>query len=635
MPPVAQLRGGRRGSIGGYPHQWFDISSTYMPPTVKELFRWCHYLYSSHSEIAPIINKKCSYVITGLIYETPKEKPKDLWKEVLEKTLKIRELEYKLLLDFSVYGNAFCSILYPFERYLVCPACENKQVAIRGKWTYSDFQFSAKCDKCGRKGNMKAEDKVIRNRSRIKVVRWNPQYIDIRYNPLTDASEYIYRIPKWMRQRVENKQANAVFVEGTPLEFLKAIKERKNLLLDTSNVYHFKNPSVSSEDDAFGMPPMLPIFKDAWLFQTYKRAQEAIALEHALPLTLLIPQPSQSGVSPHMNTDLGEWSRKMMDIVHRWRRDQNSIYTVPFPVSVENVRGDANNLNVFNEMNQVRQQIAGGLDVPQEFVYGNLSWSGSSISLRVLENIFLSTIDQLNAFLQDFLIPKLQMFLSLPPVKIRHKDFKMADDAQQRQIALGLRQTNTVSDLTVLEELGFDPELERRRRQDEASDRDNAVTKTMSVQAEAQGKAMLIQTEYQLRAQQLQQQAQQQAAAAAGPQIPPPREMKKTAAAPGMPQPPAPAQPPMPQAPAQQMATLPVPPDTQSPHLIEVMADKFIKDPGDADAKKMELANIRKTNPLLATAISEKLSMIREQGRDPFLRPLPEHQAPRRDNSPI
>lgn len=211
----------------------------------------------------------------------------------------------------------------------------------------------------------------------------------------------------------------------------------------------------------------------------------------------------------------------------------------------------------------------------------------------------------------------------------------MADDAQQRQIALGLRQTNTVSDLTVLEELGFDPELERRRRQDEASDRDNAVTKTMSVQAEAQGKAMLIQTEYQLRAQQLQQQAQQQAAAAAGPQIPPPREMKKTAAAPGMPQPPAPAQPPMPQAPAQQMATLPVPPDTQSPHLIEVMADKFIKDPGDADAKKMELANIRKTNPLLATAISEKLSMIREQGRDPFLRPLPEHQAPRRDNSPI
>lgn len=631
MPPVAQLRGGRRGSIGGYPHQWFDISSTYMPPTVKELFRWCHYLYSSHSEIAPIINKKCSYVITGLIYDTPKEKPKELWKEVLEKTLKIRSLEYKLLLDYSVYGNAFCSILYPFERYLVCPSCENKQVAVRGKWTYADFNFSAKCSKCGRKGIMRAEDKIIRNRSRVKVVRWNPQYIDIRYNPLTDDSEYIYRIPKWMRQRVENKQTSAVYVEGVPLEFLKAIKERKNLLLDPTNIYHFKNPSVSSEDDAFGMPPLLPIFKDAWLFQTYKRAQEAIALEHALPLTLLIPQVSQSGISPHMNTDLGEWSRKMMDIVHRWRRDQNSIYTAPFPISVENIRGDGKNLNVFEEMNQVRQQIAGGLDVPQEFVYGNLSWSGSSVSLRVLENIFLSTIDQLNAFLQDFLVPKLQMFLSLPPVTIRHKDFKMADDAQQRQIALGLRQTNTVSDLTVLEELGFDPELERRRRQDESADRDNSVMKTMSVQAESQGKAMLIQTEYQLRAQKMQADFQNQMAAAAGPQIAPPREMKKTAAAPGQMPPAGPPQ----QPPQQPMAVLPVPPDTQSPHLIEVMADQFIKGPGDPDFKKLELAEIRKSNPVLAAAITEKLSVIREQGRDPFLRPLPEKNAPRRGNSPI
>ena len=598
------MRGGRRGSIGGYPHQWFDISSTYMPPSVKELFRWCQYLYSSHSEIAPIINKKCSYVITGYNYDTDKEKPKQLWKEVLEKTIRIRELEYKMLLDYAVYGNAYASIMYPFERYLECRACKHKQVAKKSEWEYAEFQFVAKCSKCEVKGIMDPEDKVIRNRARVKVIRWNPQYIDIRYNPLTDASEYIYKIPKWMRQRIENKKLNKVLVDGTPLEFLKAIKDRKNIKFDDSNIYHFKNPSVSAEDDAYGMPPLLPVFKDAWLFQTYKRAQEAIALEHVLPLTLLIPQPANNGVSPHMSTDLGEWSRKMMDIVGRWRRDQNSIYTVPFPVSVENVRGDAKSLNVFDELNMIRQQIAGGLDVPQEFIYGGLNWSGSSISLRVLENLFLSMIEQLNSFLQDFLVPKLQMFLSLPAVKITHKDFKMADDAQQKQIALNLRQTNTVSDRTTLEELGFDPEQERRRKAEEAVDRDAAVIKQMMVQAEAQGRALQTQTEYQIAAQKKQE-------SSAGPGGPPLEKKGSTLA------------------PPENLSIL------NTPGLMDTLVDHFVKSPGTADHKKIDMLMIQKNNPELASAIRDRLSTIKAQSSSPELKPLPEQKPPRRGASPV
>ena len=303
-----------------------------------------------------------------------------------------------------------------------------------------------------------------------------------------------------------------------------------------------------------------------------------------------------------MNADLGEWSRKMMDIVGRWRRDQNSIYTVPFPVSVENIRGDAKSLNVFDELNMLRQQIAGGLDVPQEFIYGGLNWSGSSISLRVLENLFLNMIEQLNSFLQDFLVPKLQRFLSLPAVKITHKDFKMADDVQQKQIALNLRQTNTVSDRTTLEELGFDPEQERRRKAEEASDRDAAVIKQMVVQAEAQGRALQTQTEYQMKMQQKQQEMNGGA----------PPMQKKAALEP--------------------MPGLSV---QYTPGLLDAMVDQFIKSPGDADQKRMELAKIQQTNPEVAQAIRERLAMIKTQGNAPEMKPLPEQRAPRRKSSPV
>ena len=605
MPPVTQMRGGRVGTLGGYPNSWFDISSTYIPSTMKEMFRWCHYLYASHSEIAPVVKKKCAYVITKLIYETEREKSQALWKELLEVVLKIREFEFKLALDEEVYGNAYASILFPFERYLVCGHCKHSHMARSIKWQYKDHAFFGTCTRCKQPAKFQPKDVTIRSRLRIKLIRWNPQYVDIRFNPLTDRSEYIYRIPKWLRQRITNPKINRVLVEDTPLEFLEAIRDKKNIMLQEDNIYVLKNPSVSAEDDAYGMPPMLPVFKDAWLFQTYKRAQEAIALEHVLPLTILVPEATSGGHSPHANVDLTSWSQKTMDIIHRWRRDPNSIYTMPFPLRVENIRGDAKALGVQDEMNQIRQQIAGGLDVPQEFIYGGLNWSGSSISLRVLENLFLSRIERLNDFLQHFVVPKLRRFLSLPNIGIRHADFKMADDAQQRQIALGLRQTNTISDRTTIEELGFDPEREAKRKREEAVERNAELISSMKANAEAQGMAMHIQAKYQNKADDTRM---------SNPATVTQMALAKTGAV----------------SDGFAMKELP-----KSPALYELLAHHFIKKPGTAMDKQLELAHIEDTDPRLAKAIKERMRTIKQQGNDKFLKPLPEQRAPRRANSPV
>ena len=601
------MRGGRRGAVGAYPNPWFDLSSTYLPSSYKEMFRWCQYLYTSHSEIAPIVNKKCAYVITRLIYDTDQEQAKKLWKEVLETVCMIRRMEFMLLLDYEVYGNAYASIYYPFERYFQC-TCGAKQEARRKPWVYQDFKFVSTCEKCGRKGTMKATDKTVHNRSRTRVLRWNPQYVSIRHNPLTGKREYVYQIPKWVRQRIQNPRVNRVLVEDTPLEFLEAVEQRKNLLFSPSNFYAFHNPSPSGEDDAYGMPPFMPIFKDAWLHQVYKRAQEAVAMEHVLPLTLLIPAPVP-GASPHASTNLAEWSRKMMEVVSMWRRDQNSIYTAPFPVTVENIRGDAASLSVHNELNMVRQEIAGGLDVPQEFLYGGLSWSGSSISLRVLENLFLNRVEQLNDFLNGFVIPKLQRFLSLPNVEIRHADFKMADDAQQKQIALNLRATNTLSDRTVIEELGFDAELEARRKKTEAAERAQELVQQMVLQAEAQGKALEKQTAYQLKAQQAMQGdlSTQLATATQG--------LKKTGAAAG--------------------PSLPTLKLVDNPVLTDMLVERFLKGPGSPDDKRYELMQLQTANPRLAAAIKERIRLVKRQASDPFMRALPEQKPPRRANSPV
>jgi hypothetical protein len=176
----------------------------------------------------------------------------------------------------------------------VCPECKSPN---------SEFKF---------------DDRPVKNRKRTKIIRWNPKYIDIRHNPFSDESIYIYRIPQWLRKRIQEANSNRDLVLETPRSVLNAVKTKKNVRLDPDNIYHFKNPSVSMEDDAFGLPPLLAVFKDAWLFQTYRRAQEAIALDHVLPLTVLSPTAPSGGPSPHMSTDLGDWSDKMMNIIRKW-----------------------------------------------------------------------------------------------------------------------------------------------------------------------------------------------------------------------------------------------------------------------------------------------------------------------------
>ena len=235
----------------------------------------------------------------ALIYETDSDKAHDAWQELLDHTLKIREFEYKMLVDFEVYGNAFCSISYPFERFLECKRCKVKGQAKNIKWEYDNHEFRGVCEACKEKTIYTPEDKRINNRKRIKLIRWYPQYIDIRHNPFTGQSVYVYKIPKHILTRLIKKNQNKVLVEETPLVVLRAAKEKKNIEFDPDNIFHMKNPSVSMEDESFGLPPMLNIFKDAWLYQTYRRAQEAIALDHILPMTVLSPAPSPDGISPH------------------------------------------------------------------------------------------------------------------------------------------------------------------------------------------------------------------------------------------------------------------------------------------------------------------------------------------------
>lgn len=487
-----------------YPNPFFDIASTYIPPTVKLLFQYTKYFYYSNSTISPIIYKLAEYPITNIIYEKSRDgedvndKTKEIWRRLMEDNLHIQRLQIEVNLDYYIYGNAFLSIFYPFVRNLECPKCKKKTVIGKVPWKWKNFNFLGNCSQCKAElVQFKIVDVPIRNRSQISICRWNPINIDIDYNALTGKSTYIYHLIGKDRKAIMLGKKD--YLETVPWLFIEAVRDNKDIILEPSNLFHFRRACLSDADMGWGMPVVLPVIKDAYYAQILRKGQEAIALDHIVPLRILYPT-ANAEVSPYVSVNLGTWREKVESEIKMWRQDPNYISIMPIPVGLEHVGGDAKALSITPELKLAEQQIAGGLGVPLEFIMGGLNWTGSSITLRILENHFLTIIKFHDEFL-EWLTTRMSRYFKIPKIRCRQAKFKMADDMQYKQLIMAMQQSGNISASTVLSEsdLNFREEQEQIKKENEIK---NQLLGLVQLQnAEIQGQMQVIGAKYQALAQ--------------------------------------------------------------------------------------------------------------------------------------
>ncbi len=641
----------RRRAGVNYPSPFFDISSTYVPPSIKEMFKWTRFYYYSHSIIHPIIHKMAEYPITGFIYQSAQDKnefqelalaTREKWKTLLESTLRLKSRMMEILLDYNVYGNCFVSVMFPFKRYLSCPKCANKVAIEKASYKWHDLKFKGECEECKEAVEYDIHDVQIKNRSMCRLIRWNPFNIDIDHCPHTDERIYVYKIPsKDKKSIVAGKK---FWIERAPYIFIDAVRKNQDIEIDTKNLFHFKRPSVADNDMGWGMPLILPVIKDAYWLQILRKANEAISLDHIVPWRIIFPQPN-ADVSPFVNINLGSWKDKVEREIKRWRQDPNHISVFPIPIGHESIGNDGKLLQVWQEEKHVAQQIAGGLGVPIEFIWGGLSYSGSSVSLRILENHFITARELLDEFLNEFLVPKLEYYFRLPKIHLRQRNFKMADDVQQKQLAMQLNQMGKLSDTTFLSESGFDFEKEISMREREQHLLLDSQRKTMLQQAELQGQIQVVGAKYQAmaavegsRQQQImmQQDLSEQRFKSEQLGMPPQQMIQPGGAAPGQsPQQGQPGQPGGPVPMAQGGVVTGGGKDTNMnvnvAEMVSGWAQGMISIP--PEHREMLLKSYEKTHPETARLVREFLKKIDKQNVN--MKPLPEQKPPRRSNSPI
>lgn len=490
-----------------YPSPFFDIAHTYMPSSFKSMLRWCRYYYMTNPLINAVVTKMAEYPVTDLLFDTENDSLRNKWEYLFHNVFNFKKFEVEVGLDDGCYGNSFISVSFPFHKLLTCKQCGYTTRSTRQKYTFRDYKFVGTCYRCSSSGEFKVRDHYIRSVRDIRLIRWNPEYLTIQHNEATGESRYYYTIPPTLANDI--RMGKRHIVEHVPQIFIEALKKNKALLFGKNSMYHMKRPTIAQKDKGWGMPMILPVLKDTFYLQVLRKAQEAIAIEHVVPLRLLFPQTGSPEASVYSTVNLTQWRDKIEQEILRWRLDNNYIPLLPIPVGQQTLGGDGRALMLAQEYRVWSEQIVAGMGVPIEFVYGGMSFSGSNVSMRMLENHFVSQREQRKQMITDFVMPLVSAFMGWDTVPCHYKRFKMADDLQRSALYLQMNQAGKLSDKSLLEDMDWDA----RKEADLIATEQKRVLENQRSQALAQsaiqGEAQLVQMKYQGRAQKMMMESQQ------------------------------------------------------------------------------------------------------------------------------
>jgi hypothetical protein len=238
--------------------------------------------------------------------------------------------------------------------------------------------------------------------------------------------------------------------------------------------------SPSGIDQQWGFPPLAATIKLFLYTLVLRKANEAIALEHIVPMRILHPAPQGTQDYTQM-INMARWQHEMKYNIRRWRRDPLHIMFAPVPVGVATMGGDGRAMLTLGEVQEAEQNIMAALGIPLEFLMGGLTKAGMEATLRLVENQLQGNTDDMNGLLQWY-TDKLSKLLGWERIDTNLTPLKMVDDTETKNLVVQLATgpQPMVSLTTMFDRVGLDINEEREKRLQEA------VQNTLSQQVQQQ-----------------------------------------------------------------------------------------------------------------------------------------------------
>jgi hypothetical protein len=457
------------GGSDAFPCPFDDVASLHMPETIPLALRWSEFLVSSDGLYMRAIDRVLSYFITDLELSGLGDDEQEEWSEYLNDTLDMKNVLHTVGMDAAVYGNSFNSVLPKFSRFLACPQCHVEHPLrlvfntpdFRFQW--SGFQFNAFCPRCSFSGVWQRIDRRSPEKNRCRIKRWNPHDIDILWDPMTDDTRYIWRIPEDYRRQV--REGHLFHLERVPWEVVEAVRDNRHLLFDDGFIYHMREDALAGvRNRGWGISRVLANFRQAWYVQVLRRYNEAIALDYVIPFRLITPPPGdKSGAGDPLNgTNMGNTFGRIRHMIKEHRRDPSSWHFLPFPVQYQTLGGEAKQLAPVDLLNQGMEVLLNNIGIPAEMYKGSLQIQAAPVALRLFESTWSTLPHNLNGFVR-FVVEAVARIMSWEEVDARLQRVSHADDVTRQQAKLQLMMSGQVSPSSGLEAVGLKYRDEVRR----------------------------------------------------------------------------------------------------------------------------------------------------------------------------
>ena len=449
-----------RYELGSYANPAFNVSNQFLPRSFSDLLKWTRFIIVKSPTTTEVLRKLATYPITEVTIDTSKEGLKDKYEEIVESVKVIEKLSDGGF-DYHAFGNSFTSIYFPVDRFIQCPGCKasysSKKALSSGFARWRNWSFEGECPSCATKGIFVKKDIASKDISRINIIKWKPDNISLNNNPITGEVEYYYKIPADVRRKIMTGDPH--FICTVPWELVEAVRLQRDFKFAEGTIHHMKSLSMGDIIEGFGVPPLLSHYSTVFYMQCLKKANEAIALEHMNPLRMIYPQQGSGSGDPLSMMSMGNFTGQVKTQLKKFKQDPNHVLIAPVPIGVGNMGGQGKSLLVTQELQFAEEQLLMSMGVSRELLSGTTNWTSSAVGLRLLENNMNQYVRKLRRFLR-WIMSQIASYLNIEEVDVDFVPFELTDNDSVKQLYLNMQQAGLISDNTLLEAFGLDPEEE-------------------------------------------------------------------------------------------------------------------------------------------------------------------------------
>jgi len=476
--------------------------SSYLPSDIKDIFKWCEFIVSNVPVAAAGIKKISETTVTNFRYHVGDDVQetnitlKKSWRQVLENDLGLKSKLLDISYNLETYGNVFISVYKPFNRLLKCKQCKTmlpiqtfdklkfsvkKESSEENNRTHKDYDYTSKlsldkenkntlivgafCKKCGGVTEHEIVDMKVEDVSKVNIIIWNPNHIEIEHNPISGTSSYYYTIEDDVKNGIKNN--SRMFLETTPQEMIISVLSNKKFKINNKSIMHVTKSNIAGLSTIWGIPKLVSAIPASLSYLIYNKANEKIAMDYLVPLRTVYPDGAGQG-DMYSFISGASVAEKLKKIINKWKLDPSGVQVLPFPIGVQQVLGDGKMLNLDSELSNKEVNIANALGVPVEFIKGGLSYSSQGPALRLLENQMAKNQYDLNRIIK-FIIDEVATLVNKKPIQVTLLPFKIIDDLQEKAtiVQLASQGGGMISTGTLLELFNMDANAERRRAAEE------------------------------------------------------------------------------------------------------------------------------------------------------------------------